>query len=113
MKKYNTEYFINKFESIPNELWTTGRLQKNGASCALGHCGVEDLDDLNAEAVALADQLKPIFVAVYEDTPNFSFSSVTGINDWADSFSSLGDTPKERIINALVLAHTGIYKEAV
>lgn len=37
--KWDTDYFIKKFSAIPDELWITGVLFKEGACCALGHCG--------------------------------------------------------------------------
>lgn len=37
--KFTVDYFIKKFEAIPEELWTIG-IQQNefGQRCALGHC---------------------------------------------------------------------------
>lgn len=37
----NVEYFIKKFEAIPEENWSIGSIQDtDGNSCANGHCGV-------------------------------------------------------------------------
>lgn len=36
---YNVDYFIKKFEAIPEDRWTTGMYEdEGGAKCALGHC---------------------------------------------------------------------------
>ncbi len=55
MKKYTIDYFIKKFEAIPEELWCTGQLTINGKHCALGHTGIKKMnsDGLNAEGKAL------------------------------------------------------------
>lgn len=41
--KYSASYFIDKFEKIPEERWTTGMLtdvyQNVERHCAHGHCG--------------------------------------------------------------------------
>jgi len=42
---YNVDYFIEKFESIPDENWTSGVLaleNNRDCRCALGHMGIED-----------------------------------------------------------------------
>ncbi len=36
--RYNVDYFIKKFEAIPDELWTT-TLKYGKKRSALGHCG--------------------------------------------------------------------------
>jgi len=36
---YNADYFIRKFEAIPEDRWTTGVLHSaSDRRCALGHC---------------------------------------------------------------------------
>lgn len=37
--KYNVDFFINKFEAIPEDLWCTGLYTKGEKHCAVGHCG--------------------------------------------------------------------------
>jgi len=37
--EYDLEYFIAKFEAIPEDKWCTGVLRSLNRSCALGHCG--------------------------------------------------------------------------
>lgn len=54
---YTIQYFIDKFKAIPEEQWTRGQLtDANGRHCALGHCGVKNIDrrdETNKEAEAL------------------------------------------------------------
>lgn len=39
MQQYNVDYFIKKFEEIPEEKWIAGSFSgMNGTHCALGHC---------------------------------------------------------------------------
>jgi hypothetical protein len=47
--KYNVDYFIKKFEAIPETKWITTYLNLEDAYCALGHCGVTD-NDLNGHS---------------------------------------------------------------
>lgn len=36
---YDVDYFINKFEAIPEEMWCVGLwVDSEGRKCALGHC---------------------------------------------------------------------------
>lgn len=35
----NVDYFIKKFEAIPDALWCTGFYIQNERRCATGHCG--------------------------------------------------------------------------
>jgi len=104
--KFTKEYFIEKFEAIPKENWCEGDLQivEEGVckNCALGHCKVSKMDDLNEEAIELSKLLKPIHDELYlkgnaSEVP-YHACYVYQINDLADK---LGYTPKERILNAL------------
>jgi len=46
VNKFDVNYFIKKFEAIPEELWAINSFQDElGRYCALGHCGY----GLNAE----------------------------------------------------------------
>lgn len=102
MKKYTPEYFIAKFEAIPEEKWCMGKYRHAGRSCALGHCGARPFSPWSEEAQALYQLVK-------DGTGN----SVTSINDSYHYYSDLGDTPKERVINALVYSAAGLGKEVV
>jgi len=98
--KYTKQYFIDKFQAIPEEFWIKGNLNITGeCHCALGHCGVYNLTELNEEANALSNLLKPVYNSqgMFERT---RAEVVFGINDYCDN---LGYTPKQRILNALNL----------
>jgi hypothetical protein len=84
--KYTKEYFIEKFDPIPEEMWTTGKFydKKTGACCAMGHCGSRRGGD-SEEAIALRDII-----------PN-----IARINDGHLDYVWSGETPKQRILNAL------------
>lgn len=87
---YTVDYFIDKFEKIPEENWLeNGCFQDgNGRFCALGHCALRPWSRVTSEAVAL----NRLFVKIY--------SSVVNINDGKCS-KYLQPTPKQRILAAL------------
>lgn len=55
MKKYDADYFIEKFKKIPANKWTTGILEnEKGQKCALGHCGLGGANSIdNTESLFL------------------------------------------------------------
>lgn len=83
--QYSIEYFIEKFEAIPEELWITGHYTDNdGRYCALGHCGLRTRMLICQESDALQTLL-----------PHTQY-----IND--DRHPSYKQpTPKQRILAAL------------
>jgi hypothetical protein len=85
---YDKEYFIKKFEGIPeNEIGS--RYIEN--KCALYHCGINfSYSDTTKEAKALIK----LFGGKHENDRE----AVWWINDMADE---LGASPKERILNKL------------
>jgi hypothetical protein len=89
--KYNTLYFIKKFEAIPEEKWGIGAYDYNGKKCALGHCGA------SVKLRAFQSKESNTLMSLFFD--NF-FKSAVHIND---EEISLGYHPKERILNALYL----------
>jgi hypothetical protein len=94
-KFYTVDYFIAKFEAIPNEKWTTGLYvdRWGQASCALGHCGVR-AHEVDIAVPQEAIQLRNLF----ERHPRCL--SVTDVNDRNDpNFQQ--ETPKARILAAL------------
>lgn len=91
---YNKEYFLEKFFKIPSEKIGIG-FENN---CALMHCGTVLIKNdyiLSEEANALGELFKPLS----DDDVGDNAQSVYRIND--NSYYVEGNTPKERILNAL------------
>ncbi len=88
---YDKEYFIKKFEAIPEEEWCVGGFSDGlGAFCALGHCGC-----LNGYQTNEGLSLRLLI------SHNNSFGIVR-LNDGSISeVYKYGNTPKMRIINFL------------
>lgn len=84
------EYFINKFEAIPEEKWATGEYSKKGKCCALGHCGVKTEKRTGF----------PILTDEGEVLNELLDYKVPEINDGQDERYKQ-TTPKERILAAL------------
>lgn len=97
MNKYTVKYFIKKFEAIPENKWTTGVTHnKLGKHCVLGHCGARwEVGEINTETKE-SQALDELF------RNNFNRLAYR-VNDGSDDFDKLGDSPKERILNALYL----------
>jgi hypothetical protein len=94
---YNKEYFIKKFEAIPEDKLGSGCLNNK---CALWHCGVRE--DINTDGgwkpTEEANALIKLFGGSIEEN-KWGWEKVYHVNDGIDS--SEGDTPKERILNKL------------
>lgn len=89
---YNRDYFIAKFEAIPDDQFTIGAYVHRGARCAAGHCMT--LDSPPGELGALCALFPPAFKG-----DNFD-SGVVRINDRQDErYQVLG--AKNRILAAL------------
>lgn len=87
--KYDRDYFIAKFEAIPEELWSVKSYGTGGKHCAHGHCG-----QYSEESVALA---------MLWETDEFESIPETisvAINDGEDRRYQQ-PTPKQRILAAL------------
>ena len=82
--QYTVDYFIEKFEKIPDEKWVVGDFGFNGTHCAFGHCGMVNANECTSESKALMS----IFGNV----------SIVRTNDGS---IGIGNTPKERILNKL------------
>lgn len=98
--QYTKEYFIEKFEAIDEEFWTTGVLmhvtyEGKTKCCAAGFCGVIPDNKLTDECLALGKMLR------YLNPDKDEFEAVFLINDGICHNKKLGSTPKERILNAL------------
>lgn len=104
---YNVDYFINKFEAIPEYHFTTHLFEnQNGQKCPAGHCGVTHQHTVTPEGIAL----KQVLI----NLPITSKRSGTLIVDAFSTFpykaSCISDgltkeydqaTPKQRILAAL------------
>jgi len=102
--KYTKQYFIDKFQAIPSQEWCEGELTNEfdeNCHCALGHCGVINYKATTDEAYELSKLLMPVYDKLFDEefTQPCNFHTFE-INDES---SSLGDTPKQRILNALNL----------
>jgi hypothetical protein len=87
--QYTRDYFIAKFEAIPEELWTTGEFKEGEKCCAFGHCGV-NLDCCHNEE---SEGLIRLMLQLGEFV-------VTAIND-GEHPDYQQPTPKQRILAAL------------
>lgn len=84
---YNVNYFIKKFEAIPEEMWLAGGLGDNGGRrCALGHCHADALSSKATKESSL------LMVLLKFRAPE--------INDGEDERYQQ-PTPKQRILAAL------------
>jgi hypothetical protein len=85
---YTAQYFIDKFEGIPEELWCCGEFTDGlGRFCAMGFCG-RRLGVCTDESFALSE----IFIELGAQVP--------AVNDGDDS-DYQQETPKQRILAAL------------
>lgn len=86
---FTKEYFIQKFEAIPEERWITRRfVDAEGRCCAYGHCGINTVIRQTAEAKSLSDLFSRSGIPVLV------------VNDGRD-FRYQQSTPKQRILAAL------------
>lgn len=93
---YSVDFFIAKFERIPEELWCIAMFDDGaGKHCALGHCGTKNgFKELVGEAVGL----NILFCGISEKIGRYV--SVVEINDGHDP-NYQQPTPKQRILGAL------------
>lgn len=88
--KYTVDYFIKKFELIPEHKWIKWQHKDCfGNGCALGHCGLDNNNTITKESAAL----EFLFLKELED-------SVARINDHLSPRYNQ-ETPKQRILAAL------------
>ena len=88
--KFTKEYFIAKFEAIPENEWNVGDYVNPidpSRKCALGHCGAVHASIVNEESFALINLLA-------------EHDGVVSIND-EKSDQHPQPTPKQRILAAL------------
>lgn len=105
-KIYDVNYFIKKFEAIPEDKWIVGSLFSGDKMCAAGHCGVRANDNFecleNKEALSLIDLLLTVTITQISDIRYYSiiFKTVALVND-GDCKEYQQPTPKQRILAAL------------
>lgn len=104
---YTVDYFINKFEAVPEELWYVGEFRDPNnpkCRCVLGLCGVYGytssegfyMEETTEESQALTN-----LIFFNKDVLGKSFFiSAASINDGGCSIFK-EDTPKKRILSAL------------
>lgn len=102
---YDVDYFLNKFDAIPDEMWCCGGFSWGGKMCALGHCGVTHYSSpITPESLALArlfnENLGVDVARVNDANSELLYNNLSKLVE-------LGDTPKERIISALILIKAG------
>lgn len=105
--KYTVDYFINKFEAIPEERWTECYFSDGSKCCANGHCGIRSSNQSTEEALTLREVFKNLFVTVasgekfWEPAYQDGFSLVAAnVNDGRTA-QYQQPTPKQRILAAL------------
>jgi hypothetical protein len=94
---YTIDYYIQKFERIPDDQWTTEAFIDNvGRCCALGHCGDRDNVQDSPEAMAFSRLCHGdgIIIGVNDGNVNYT--------EWIARYDlpSL-DHPKARILQFL------------
>lgn len=104
---YDAKYFLNKFEAIPEERWTTGSYNNgHGQSCALGHCF--EWGQFFSKVMPDKDQLVKLFE---HHNMNIIDANDGNYNGGDITYCEFGDSPKERVINALALIDSGILED--
>jgi hypothetical protein len=111
----NAQYFINKFEAIPEDWWTVGHLfDTYGNCCANGLCGVRRtwVDGVNTISLTREGAaLHQVFLGLpitpkegvdltdYHDRSGYSGTAAAINNGYAAEYQQA--TPKQRILAAL------------
>jgi len=93
--KYTKEYFIKKFEAIPDELWYVGKYtnpENPNCHCALGHCG--ESAPFSYGRTEESEALRNL-----SSSPRWNISTINDNVGFMVNYQ--GSTPKDRILNAL------------
>lgn len=109
---YDVDYFIKKFEAIPETMWTINKLEDKGKYCANGLCGIRsynsDLFLMNKEGGALQKVFSAIDITGNEDPyaglaiVDFSkYSRKAAYINNGNTLQYQQPTPKQRILAAL------------
>jgi len=107
--KYNVDYFINKFEAIPDIYWTSFKYVNGNAYCAMGHCGFRHFTVTpEGKALdALFDKYGIHVLAVNDGAHGyFNMNEAREIQNWY--WAQAGETPKERVLNVLYTIKAGV-----
>jgi hypothetical protein len=97
-KKYDVDYYIDKFTKIPRNQWTIHKVvdEDTGQKCALGHCGGNPNTFFWRQPKEFIDLVK-----VFGSISQFDrLDKVGNINDGIDPRYKQ-KTPKGRILAAL------------
>jgi hypothetical protein len=108
MIKFKTlpEYY-EFFNAIPEEKWCVDKYQnQEGQMCAVGHLTGPD-GDIHTRNHPIRSKLS----IKSELNPYCRYYDAARINNGSGEMADLGDTPRERILNAIVLVESGILKE--
>lgn len=102
MKNYNVDYFIKKFEAIPEALWNNFSQydSETNTFCAFGHCRTRILHCGNTDG---ADSMEGRSLIEMFNSAGFDVHSgnwITDVNN-GRSFNYQQPTPKQRILAAL------------
>lgn len=102
MTNYDADYFIAKFEAIPDRQWTRSQYADGwGGFCALGHCGerVEISTDGYMRRRNIQTEEGEALRKLFSDSLGL-YSSPDRVNDGiSDEYQQ--ETPKQRILAAL------------
>ena len=104
--QFDVNYYIQKFEAIPEELWCVQVYQDGDKCCALGHCGnrtfihctpTKPENSFSEET----NKLRSLFYTFLDEL-------VSNVNDGVPFYTGKyefynEDTPKKRILKALQL----------
>lgn len=95
--EYTIQYFIDKFEAIPEEKWITGVTKDVfGNCCAIGHLGAITS---NFDFKGHSGEVKALLGISGKDEDGLPV--ITNVNDGYLPYKNLGSTPKQRVINYL------------
>ncbi len=101
---YTVDYFIDKFEKIPEKDWTIG-IQQNGYGqrCAFGHCMPIELKiNGNMSCTGFGDDTEEgiALIRVFRPIKSQDWTSVALVNN-GEHLLYRQPTPKQRILAAL------------
>ncbi len=94
--KFDVDYFIKKFEAIPENLFTTDTFRSDGQYCALGLCGMNYTNSKWAK-----EPINRVPESILEARSLLEVLPLTtAINDGNNSYYQQ-PTPKQRVLAAL------------